>query len=177
MRITDLLTGNREFIRLTDIKLLQRLAEKGQQPIAAVVACSDSRVPVEVIFNCLRPGTLFIIRVAGNVVTDSSVRGSIEYAVEHLHVPYLIVLGHTGCGAVKAALTRGAKGDIGKLLTGMKLKSKDMAGAVVENVALQVGRAMGMNCVKNAIKTDALEVYGMLYDLSTGEIKILSTNN
>ena len=176
MNIADLLTGNKEFAHSADKKLLRELAEKGQQPIAAVVACSDSRVPVEVIFNRLKPGTLFIIRVAGNVVADAGVCGSIEYAVEHLHVPCLIVLGHTGCGAVKASLDGNAGGEIGKLLDGMKLKSKDMAQAVLENIDLQVKNVLKMDCVREALENGKLEVYGMLCDLPTGAIKLLSKN-
>ncbi len=74
----------------------------GRHPFAIVLSCSDSRVPPETIFD-QGPGDLFVIRDAGNVA-DSIVIGSIEYAVKHLHVPLLVVLGHSGCGAVKATL-------------------------------------------------------------------------
>jgi len=89
MNIAQLLEDNRIFARKVDKRLLERLVEEGQKPIATVISCSDSRVPVEVIFNQLEPGKLFVIRVAGNVVADSSVKGSIEYAIEHLKTPYL----------------------------------------------------------------------------------------
>ncbi len=174
--IKEILAGNAEFRRKADKNLLKGLAEKGQKPAAAVVACSDSRVPPEVIFDRLTPGSLFIIRVAGNVVADTGVKGSIEYAIEHLHVPYLIVLGHTDCGAVKASLAGTHDGEVGKLLDGMKLKSKDISKAVRENVALQVGRVMALDCVKAAVTKKSLVVYGLLYDLPTGEVKILSKN-
>jgi carbonic anhydrase len=80
---------------------------KGQHPFAAVVCCSDSRVCPEFIFD-QRPGSLFDIRNAGNVV-DDDVMGSLEYAVEHLHVRVLLVLGHTGCGAIDAVHSAGDK--------------------------------------------------------------------
>ena len=74
---------------------------QGQWPFATVLSCSDSRVDPEDIFD-LRPGNLFVVRVAGNVV-DDDVLGSLEYSVEHLNVPLIVVLGHSMCGAVAAA--------------------------------------------------------------------------
>ena len=81
----------------------RRAAAADQRPCAAVLACSDSRVPVEYLFD-MGVGDLFVVRVAGNVIGMQEA-GSLEYAVEHLHVPLLLVLGHTGCGAVSAALS------------------------------------------------------------------------
>jgi len=75
---------------------------KGQRPYATILGCSDSRVPPELIFDA-NFGELFIVRVAGNVVSDE-VMGSLQYAGAHLHTPLFMVLGHEGCGAVKAAL-------------------------------------------------------------------------
>jgi carbonic anhydrase len=82
----------------------QRRAEiaGGQHPFAIVLSCADSRVPPELIFD-QGLGDLFVVRVAGNTADDVAL-GSIEYAVEHLHVPLIIVLGHEKCGAVQAAL-------------------------------------------------------------------------
>ena len=76
--------------------------KNGQHPFAVVISCADSRVIPEAIFSC-GIGDLFVIRVAGNVVGDYEL-GSIEYAVEHLGCKLVLVLGHTGCGAVNAAL-------------------------------------------------------------------------
>jgi len=75
---------------------------KGQQPFATILGCSDSRVPPELIFDA-DFGELFIVRVAGNVVS-AEVMGSLQYAGSHLRTPLFVVLGHEGCGAVKAAL-------------------------------------------------------------------------
>lgn len=77
-------------------------SQEGQHPIAAVLSCSDSRVPIEAIFD-QGIGDIFVIRVAGNVAGASEI-GSIEYAVEHLNVGLLVVLGHSRCGAVTAAV-------------------------------------------------------------------------
>jgi carbonic anhydrase len=176
MKITELLEGNRSFAKGIDRVTLREMVEKGQKPVATIISCSDSRVPVEVIFSQLKPGMFFVIRVAGNVISDSSVKGSIEYAVVHLKTPHLIVLGHTECGAVKARLAGTKEGEIGKLVRDMKLVSKDLDKAVIENVELQVKRVTEMDCVQAAIDEKKIEVYGMLYDLSTGQVKCLSKN-
>ena len=176
MKITDIIEGNEKFAGTIDKGLLKELVEKGQNPIATIISCSDSRVPVEVIFNQLIPGKFFVIRVAGNVVADSSVKGSIEYAVMHLKTPYLIVVGHTECGAVKARLDGVTKGEIGKLVNNMELKNKELDKAVRENIDLQVKRVLEINVVQDAIKSKSIEIYGMLYDLRTGVLKYLSKN-
>ena len=75
---------------------------RGQQPYATILGCSDSRVPPELIFDA-DFGELFIIRVAGNVISPE-VMGSMQYAGAHLHTPLFVILGHEGCGAVKAAV-------------------------------------------------------------------------
>ena len=99
--------GNARFVtdkaekRVSDAKMRAELA-KGQHPFAIILACADSRVPPEFLFD-QGLGDLFVVRVAGNV-TGEEVLGSIEYAVAHLHVPLVVVLGHEKCGAVKAAL-------------------------------------------------------------------------
>ncbi|MCX7992813.1 MAG: hypothetical protein N2651_03990 [Fimbriimonadales bacterium] len=80
-----------------------KLETEGQKPFAVVVACADSRVPPELIFN-QGLGQLFVVRVAGNIVNEENL-ASIEYAVEHLKTPLIVVLGHSHCGAVKAAVS------------------------------------------------------------------------
>ena len=94
---------------------------RGQAPFALVVACSDSRVMPEAIFGC-RLGDLFVIRVAGNVVGGHAL-GSIEYAVEHLGVRLVVVLGHTHCGAVGAAIAGEEDGFVGMI-------TRDIADAI-----------------------------------------------
>jgi carbonic anhydrase len=95
-------------------KRRQELA-KGQHPFAVVLTCADSRVAPELLFD-QGLGDLFVLRVAGNL-TDPLILGSIEYAVEHLHTPLIVVLGHENCGAVAAALTKVEfPGNLGKLV-------------------------------------------------------------
>jgi carbonic anhydrase len=101
-----LIAGNMRFVQglfqgrnLLD---LRRTLAQGQQPEAAVLCCSDSRVPAEIIFD-QSLGDLFVVRTAGLVLEPTSI-GSLEYAVAHLHVPLLVIKGHECCGAVTAAV-------------------------------------------------------------------------
>jgi carbonic anhydrase len=101
-----LLAGNMRFVQglfqgrnLLD---LRRTLTQGQKPEAAVLCCSDSRVPAEIIFD-QSLGDLFVVRTAGLVLEPTSI-GSLEYAVAHLHVPLLVIKGHESCGAVTAAV-------------------------------------------------------------------------
>ena len=98
--LEELELGNKEYSKKN--KNIFKKFINGQSPDIAVLTCSDSRVIPEYIFN-KSIGDLFVIRVAGNIALDHSIIKSIEYAVDHLKVSYLIVLGHTNCGAVKAS--------------------------------------------------------------------------
>src|SRR5499426_526899 len=99
--------GNRRFLRgrahfpTLRKELLAELA-RGQHPYATIIGCSDSRVPPELLFDA-GFGELFIIRIAGNVISPE-VMGTLQYAAVHLHTPLFVVLGHEGCGAVQAAV-------------------------------------------------------------------------
>ncbi len=105
--LARLKAGNSRFVRgkarfpTVQKEVLADLA-RGQQPYATILGCSDSRVPPELVFDA-GFGELFIVRVAGNVL-GPSVAGTLQYAGTHLHTPLFVVLGHEGCGAVKAAL-------------------------------------------------------------------------
>ena len=116
-----LMEGNMRFVQglfqgrnLLD---LRRTLAKGQQPEAAVLCCSDSRVPAEIIFD-QSLGDLFVVRTAGLVLDPTSI-GSLEYAVAHLHVPLLVIKGHEGCGAVTAAVEHpeATEGHMGSIIT------------------------------------------------------------
>ena len=115
-----LMEGNMRFVQglfqgrnLLD---LRRTLAKGQQPEAAVLSCSDSRVPAEIIFD-QSLGDLFVVRTAGLVLDPTSI-GSLEYAVAHLRVPLLVIKGHEGCGAVTAAVEHpeATEGNIGSII-------------------------------------------------------------
>ena len=102
-----LIAGNLRFLRgearfpTVQKEILADLAQ-GQRPYATILGCSDSRVPPELVFDA-GFGELFIVRVAGNVLSPE-IAGSLQYAGSHLHTPLFVVLGHSGCGAVQAAL-------------------------------------------------------------------------
>ena len=109
--LAALLEGNAAYLShsrnpasLTDL-IRVKTAHEGQHPHAVVVCCADSRVPPEHIFSA-GIGDLFVIRNAGNLMTPAAL-GSVEYAVGHLHVPLVLVMGHRGCGAVASALVHG----------------------------------------------------------------------
>lgn len=107
--LADLREGNKRFLdgkssqsSTSSLKKLKNFAKKGQFPKAIVLCCSDSRAPVELIFD-QDIGDLFVIRVAGNIVAPSLV-GSVEFAVSTFDTSLVLVMGHSGCGAVKATL-------------------------------------------------------------------------
>jgi carbonic anhydrase len=112
--------GNARFVsgQVSDIDTSaknRKTLSEGQEPFAVIVGCSNSRVPPELLFD-QGLGDVFVVRVAGNVV-DPVVLGSVEYGVEHLHSPLVVVMGHQGCGAVSAAIAGGEQpGDIGAVL-------------------------------------------------------------
>ena len=111
--LARLVAGNKRFVagraRFPTVRkeVLAALAKK-QKPYATIIGCSDSRVPPELLFDA-GFGELFIIRVAGNVVSPE-IMGTLQYAAMHLHTALFVVLGHEGCGAVQAALARKYEG-------------------------------------------------------------------
>src|SRR5690348_11289699 len=123
----------------------QRQLVSEQNPHAEILSCADSRVPPEIIFD-QGLGDLFVVRVAGNVATDTEL-GSLEYGAEHLHIPLIVVLGHEHCGAVTAAVQAGPpEGHIASLVNLIKpavdktrgLPGDPVENAVQENVAMVV---------------------------------------
>ena len=104
--IMNLEQGNKEFLNSInsnkELKVRRDELVKGQHPDTLVITCSDSRVVPEFIFNCSL-GDIFVIRTAGNVINEGEL-ATVEYAIEHLKVKRVIVLGHTHCGAVHAAI-------------------------------------------------------------------------
>jgi len=156
-----------------------------QKPFAILVGCSDSRVGPEVIFD-QKLGALFVIRTAGEVV-DSIGLGSVEYAVSHLGVPLIVVLGHERCGAVSAAVS-GARepGHIATVLQAIKpavRKTKGQAGDPVDNAvraqALDVARQLQASgpILKKAVQSGKLKVIAARYDLDSGKVSLLSAKS
>lgn len=154
---------------------------KGQAPFAAILGCSDSRVPLEIVFD-QGIGDLFVVRVAGNVV-DDIVSASIEYAAVHLHVPLVVVLGHQNCGAVQAAVKGGSEpGHIPALLdalrpaveSGRKQAGDDLVDqAVRANITLTADAIRSSSLLSGVVKERKLEVVGAYYSLETGRVEFL----
>jgi len=154
---------------------------KGQQPIAAILGCADSRVPPEVVFD-QGLGDLFVVRVAGNFADEAGL-GSLEYAVAVLKVPLIVVLGHGKCGAVEAAIKGGeSPGHIRSLVKALKPAVDTVKGqpgdlldnAVRANVVTVVGRLRGMKPILvDFVEKGKLKVAGGRYDLESGVVDLI----
>jgi carbonic anhydrase len=159
----------------------------GQTPFAVILACSDSRVPVELIFD-QGLGDLFVIRVAGNIVAPSQV-GSIEYAAEALGVRLVVVLGHSNCGAVEATLRflmkaqNDASPNLRAIVDRIRPAVEPLIGgneditlrrAVLANVLQSVEQLRhGSDILERFIATGDLAVVGAKYSIETGEVRFL----
>jgi carbonic anhydrase len=182
-----LLDGNKRFVagkleHPSQTPARRAEVAKGQHPFAAVLACSDSRTPPEIIFD-RGLGDIFTVRVAGNVA-DQVVIESLDYSVKHLGVRVVMVLGHRRCGAVIAAVEghEGAAGqDVGPMLSELRpavAASKGMAGdpvenAVRENVILVMKNLESSAELSAMVKSGDLKIVGGIYDLDTGTIEML----
>ncbi len=155
-----------------------------QSPMAAILCCSDSRVPPEHIFDA-GLGEIFIVRVAGHVV-GTSVLGSLEYAVDHLNISLILELGHESCGAVKAALAGGeVHGSIKGLVERIKPSLKDidtgpdksqeiMDAAVTENIRYTQQHVQDISdSIRNKVESGDLMIAGAVYSLRSGEVNTI----
>jgi carbonic anhydrase len=154
----------------------------GQHPHTEILSCADSRVPPEIIFD-QGLGDLFVVRVAGNVATDTEI-GSLEYGAKHLQIPLLVVLGHESCGAVTAAVEGGeAEGHIAalvKLIRPAVDKSRGMPGDPIAN-AVRINVQMVVQQLRSStpvlserIAHGKLKIVGGIYSLETGKVTWLS---
>lgn len=170
--------GNQRYLEATanpgDIspKIRQYTCENGQSPYAIVVTCSDSRVIPEGIFSA-GIGELFVIRVAGNVM-DNHQLGSVEYAADHLGTKLVVVLGHSNCGAVGAALTSDPAGYV-KYITDEIRKAigdeKDEAKACCLNVQRSV--SVIRESLSEMVEQGKLTVCGAVYHIDSGKVEFL----
>jgi len=164
----------------------QQTAEKGQKPFAVVLACSDSRVPVEEVFD-RGIGDIFVVRDAGNIATKTDI-GSIEYAVDHLGSPLVLVMGHSSCGAVTAAVQGGEAPPnikaimnyIAPALARVKAANADKAGEalVMEVIQANVWQAMediykNSPMMREKVKDGKVKLLGALYDIKGGKVSWL----
>lgn len=152
----------------------------GQHPYAAIVACADSRVPPNEVFDC-DLGEIFVVRTAGNVVADFEI-GSIEYAVSHLGTPLVMVLGHKNCGAVAGACEwTGGKGALASIMDEVmpslerarrKGGSRDEIVALTEiyNIENSV-RKLRESEILGALPKEA--IVGAVYDIKTGKVEVI----
>jgi carbonic anhydrase len=191
--LENLLEGNNRFV---EGKLLHpgrapkdftALAE-AQAPHAVIVGCADSRVAPELIFD-QGIGDLFVVRIAGNVISGAGaiVKGSIEYAVAELGVRLIVVLGHTGCGACKAAIEHveandALPGAIGDLINPIRTVVRMVAGqpgnklanVITGNVKEGVKRLKGLNPILSKfVGSGEMKVVGGVYELSTGKVEMV----
>ena len=177
--IERLMEGNERFIseglRKGDISAIirKKTCMEGQKPYAVVITCSDSRVIPEAIFDA-GIGDLFVIRVAGNVI-DNHQLGSIEYAAEHLGTKLIVVLGHTHCGAVDAAIHHDPEGYI-KFITDEIQKAAgeetDPFEAGCLNVRYSIKKIEESLVIRNEEERGLL-VVGAMYDIETGKAVFL----
>jgi carbonic anhydrase len=187
-----LLDGNKRFVAGESIhdhtsKEWRKRLTGGQKPFAAILSCSDSRVPTELVFD-QGFGDLFVIRIAGNVISTDVV-GSLQYAGHHLHVSLLMVLGHEGCGAVTAALDAKFKRAreperieaLARLIEpGLKdidpklSPDKQLSAAVEANVRWSMKQLAELPEGKKALEEKRFEMIGAVYDLETGRVRVVS---
>ena len=157
----------------------------GQAPFATILGCSDSRVPLETLFD-QKPGQLFVVRVAGNIVTDSGL-GSIEYGVKVLNTPLVVVLGHSSCGAVDATLKYVANGvtqpghimNLVRQIEPAAKATEKMPGnwlynAIAQNVRNNVTALTERSTIlADAVNAKKILIVGGIYDLHSGRISPL----
>lgn len=170
-----------------DLGVNERRAQiMGQTPYAAILACSDSRVPVELVFD-VGLGDLFVVRVAGNVVDEAGL-GTLEYAIKHLDVHLIMVMGHESCGAVAAAMMPPEKialepenlQSVIRRITpsteGMPYirdKKARMREAVLNNVRHQVHNLRQQTVIQAAEVQGQIQVIGGYYEIGSGAVDFL----
>lgn len=183
--LSKLIEGNERFvssqIMTKDYKQEIKETSNSQHPYAIILTCADSRVTPEIIFD-ESIGKLFVVRVAGNILTPE-VLGSIEYAAEHLHSNLLLILGHEKCGAVSAAFSDDDFPDyINSLIVKIKpivekVKSENKDGdllhiAVEENVKSQVEESTHFSKILHELFEEGkIKIIGGIYDISTGVVR------
>ncbi len=184
--LKELLQGNQRFVNHTpkyphqSAKRVQEVA-KGQHPFVAVLSCADSRVPAEIIFD-QGVGDIFDVRIAGNIATPEAM-GSIEYAVELLGSPLLLVLGHERCGAVTAAVKQEElPGHISTFVKAIQPALASVAAqpgdpvenAVIANIKYQIQQLLQSPIIQARSQAGTLKVIGGRYDLDTGRVTLVT---
>ncbi len=180
-----LIEGNERFVANKSThphQTIERRVEmtQGQHPFAVVLACSDSRVSPEIVFD-RGLGDIFVVRTAGNLVDDIAL-GSIEYATEHLGASLIMVMGHSKCGAVTAAVqSDDAPGHVGNIIKAIKLaveKAKGQQGNQLDNsirANIQIITDLIATCepiLCELVKEGHVKVVGAHYDIDTNGVTV-----
>lgn len=167
-----IINKNQEFLQKLedDSALKKRINElaNGQHPKTIVITCSDSRVIPEYIMNATF-GELFVIRTAGNVINDGEL-ASIEYGIAHLKIKDIIVLGHTSCGAIHAAIHNENGKYVGSILNIIKDNIEDEKDEIK---ATYKNAIKTCDYIKNKFNDDSLNIIPAIYDIKTGKIDII----
>lgn len=170
-----------KFIRPHQTSVRRAELIEGQHPFAIVLGCSDSRIPVELVFD-QGVGDIFVVRNAGNIADDVSL-ASIEYAAAHLHVSLVVVLGHGSCGAVTATASGGEmEGHLSAIASVIRPaveKVKDQQGDLVNNAA-RANAVMVAEKLKSSkpvlselVKSGKLTVSAAFYDIKSGKVEFI----
>lgn len=178
-----MMDGNKRFIAgqlqslNEDLSILKAKTAEKQEPFAAVLSCADSRVPVEFVFD-QSIGQLFVVRVAGNIATPE-ITASLEYGIAVLGAKVLMVLGHSNCGAVKAAMeAKPVPGQIGALYAplwpAVNAAGNNLETAIDENAKIQATLLSRTSTViAQASEEGKLKVVAGRYDIATGVVSLL----
>lgn len=170
---------NKESTHSYDLEEKREQTLNEQIPFAVIVGCSDSRVPPEIIFD-QTIGDLFVVRVAGNIIGPIEL-DSIEYSVDKLGTPLVLILGHQNCGAVAAALSGSGNEDIESITPYIQKavdETKNMPGDPLIN-AIKANVVNGIKTLKKSrviaalLRSKKLKIVGAYYELATGKVELL----
>jgi carbonic anhydrase len=186
-----LIEGNQRFINNQtspkDFQSLIEITKDKQHPFTSFLSCSDSRAPVELLFDQAL-GDVFSVRLAGNIASDKGI-GSLEFASKYLGSKLIVVLGHTSCGAVKAACDNFREGHIGEIINHIRpavrkektvlenrdSNNEDFVAKVCElNVKTQIKQILhSSDIIEDLLSEKKIGLVGAIYDISSGNVKFL----
>ncbi|WP_395332247.1 carbonic anhydrase [Novosphingobium sp. BL-8H] len=182
--LKEIMDGNARFVagaptaHTKDLAIIKARAAEGQWPIVGVLSCADSRVPVEMVFD--EPiGRLFVTRVAGNITTPEII-ASLEYGIAVLGIKAVVVMGHSNCGAVKAAIENPeVPGQISALFPAIlpavyMSSSSDPMVVTRQNAVIQAATLINSSpVVEGKVRAGELKVVPAVYDVATGKVEML----
>ncbi|MDI1362057.1 carbonic anhydrase [Methylotenera sp.] len=186
-----LIEGNHRFTHnqtsKKDYQSLIEITKDKQHPFTSFLSCSDSRAPVELLFDQAL-GDVFSVRLAGNIASDKGI-GSLEFASKYLGSKLIVVLGHTSCGAIKAACDNFREGHIGEIINHIRpavrqektvLESRDssnedfVAKVCAQNVRVQIKQILhSSDIIEDMLNEKKIGLIGAVYDISTGQVNFL----